>query len=411
MNYELREYQKFAVGRALEHFMNKKNKPFIIQMATGAGKSIVIAGIAKQLNLTGSVLVLQPSRELLLQNFEKLESYAPDIDVGMYSAGVGKKEIKPVTYATIQSIYKKPELFKHFKYVIIDECHQVDPKNFEKGMYTSFLKAINCEHVCGLTATPYRLQQKFFLEGGEKYYAAELKMINRIHPFFWKSIIIKVETGWLVEQRFLSPILYRDVPLGGENQLKLNNEGSDYTKDSVTQYWQSDVRLLKLVKVIEMIDKKCQRNLIFCSSLQQANRTHKMLTELGIRSEVIDGETPAKLRATLVDEYKAGGFKHLINVGVFTTGFDVPELDCIVLARNTISPALYYQMVGRGVRIDPARPEKKLRVYDLTGVVERFGRVETIQVKKEADGFRDVVVSEVGEITGKPLFKFALKKE
>lgn len=407
--YKLRPYQTFAVGRGLWHLMRVKDKPFIIQMATGAGKSIVIAAMAKEMD--GDVLVLQPTRELVLQNYEKFVSYDTGIDVGIYSASLKRKEIRKITYATIQSVYKKPELFKHFKYLIIDECHQVDPKNFEKGMYMSFIKACGFHHICGLTATPYRLQQKFFTEDGERYYASELKMINRIHPFFWKGIEVQIETGKLIEQGFLSPILYRQVDLGGENELKINNDGSEYTPESVREYWQNDIRLMKLVQVIQKIDSKCQRNLIFCSSLLQAHRTHQMLAKLGIRSEVIDGSTPADLRAALVAEYRAGGFKHMINVGVFTTGFDVPELDCVVLARNTISPALYYQMVGRGVRLDPARPDKKLRVYDLVRLSEKLGRVETIKVSKEEDGFRDVVTSEVGELTGKPLFKFAMNKE
>jgi DNA repair protein RadD len=73
----------------------------------------------------------------------------------------------------------------------------------------------------------------------------------------------------------------------------------------------------------------------------------------------------------------------MFNVGVFTTGFDVPELDCIVMARPTMSLALYYQMIGRGVRLDPMTPDKILQVYDLVGVVETLGRVETIRVHRE----------------------------
>ena len=93
-----------------------------------------------------------------------------------------------------------------------------------------------------------------------------------------------------------------------------------------------------------------------------------------------------------------------------TTGFDMPDLDCIILARPTMSLVLYYQMIGRGVRIDPQDPNKILTVYDLAGVVERMGRVETIKVSREKDGFRDEVWSEVGRMDEAPLFKYLIKR-
>ena len=107
----------------------------------------------------------------------------------------------------------------------------------------------------------------------------------------------------------------------------------------------------------------------------------------------------------------------MLNVGVFTTGFDVPELDSIVLARPTMSLALYYQMVGRGVRLDPARPDKVLQVFDLVRIVEKLGRVETIKVVKEVDpdtgkqSWKDEVVSEADTMTMVPLFTFSVTKD
>jgi DNA repair protein RadD len=135
-----------------------------------------------------------------------------------------------------------------------------------------------------------------------------------------------------------------------------------------------------------------------------------MLSDMGVGAALITGDTPPGEREDTVDEFRRGEIKHLVNVGVFTTGFDVPELDCIVLARPTMSLALYYQMVGRGVRIDPNNPTKMLRVYDFAGCVCKLGRVETIKLAKE-DGWKDCVVSEVGRMDERPLFKFVVKKE
>lgn len=401
MIYELRDYQKEASAIGVKH-LKEYNQPFIIQAATGAGKSLIIADICHKLD--EPVLILQPSKELLEQNYAKIKSYGIE-DVSIYSASVGQKNIGQYTYATINSIYRKPELFKHFKYVIIDECHLVNPKSF-KGMYMSFLRAIECRNVCGLTATPYRLEQKFFKESGQMVYTSCLKMINRIHPFFFKKIAFKIETAELIERGYLCPIRYvtEDVEL---DKLRVNSTGADYTPESLDSFW-NDERLQKVAKVIRHIDGEHKRNLVFASSIRQAYRVKEILNLYDIESAVVTGETPKEDREQLVQAFRAGSLRHMINVGVFTTGFDVPELDSITLLRPTMSLALYYQMVGRGVRIDPNDPNKKLTVYDLAGCVERLGRVETIRLGKE-DGWKDLVESEVGKMTDMPLFTFQVK--
>ena len=401
-NYTLRPYQRRAVAEALKAFDH--NKPFIIQAATGAGKSLIIADLCHKLD--EPVLVLQPSKELLEQNFAKLQSYGIT-DAAIYSASKKSKEVGKFTYATIGSIYKKPELFAHFRYVIIDECHQVNPKNLG-GMYTSFLRKINCNRVCGLTATPYRIQQTFQREKGELYYTATLKMINRIYPFFFKSIVFKIETAELIEQGYLSPIKYfkDDVDT---SELVVNTTGADFTTESLEKFWNTK-RLRRVAQAVQYADEHHKRTLIFCSSITQAENASDLIAALGIASAVVTSKTPAKEREEIVQAYREGAIKHLLNVGVFTTGFDVPELDCIVLARPTMSLALYYQMIGRGVRLDPGAPDKVLHVYDLAGVVRRLGRVETIRVVKEDDGFKDKVVSEAGAMSDVPLFTFHVTK-
>lgn len=405
MQYKLRDYQQEAANTAV-WYLKKYHKPFVVQAATGAGKSLIIADICHQLN--APVLVLQPSKEILEQNYHKLKSY--DIkDVGIYSASKGKKEIAKYTYATIGSIYKKPELFKHFKYVIIDECHGVNPKNFN-GMYKTFLDAIDCQNVCGLTATPYRIQQKYITDsGGQVYYTAALKMINRIHPFFFKKIVYQIETEELIGKGYLVPIDYyaEHTDLSG---LTVNSTGQDFTDESLERFWNNG-RLRRIAQAVKFSHENNNRTLIFCSSIKQATNAAKLIRGLTIECDLVTGKTPMKERERLIEQFKAGEIKHILNVGVFTTGFDMPELDTIVLARPTMSLALYYQMVGRGVRTDPQNAAKRLQVYDLAGVVERLGRVETIRVVKEDDGFKDRVESEVGVMSEVALFSFLVKKE
>lgn len=414
MKYDLRQYQQVSADLAVEKF-RQHSKPFILVLATGAGKSLVIADVCHQLN--EPVLILQPNKEILEQNYQKLQSYGIT-DVSIYSASLKSKVISKYTYATIGSIYKKPEDFQQFKYVILDECHQLDPKN-PGGMLLSFLNAIGNPTVLGLTATPYRLSQKYFKENGQMYYTSHLKLITRVplkvpgatgyQGVFWKGgIIYTVETAELIEQKYLSPILYRADREVDMLDLKVNSTGADFDAASVEAFW-NDSRLKKMARVIQRIDEKCQRNLIFCSSIRQAERACDMLSDMGIGAGIVTGTTPMEERTDIVDQFRRGEIKHMLNVGVFTTGFDVPELDCIVLARPTMSLALYYQMVGRGVRLDPKRPDKKLRIYDLAGVVKKLGAVETIRLQKE-DGYKDMVVSDAGRMDETPLFKYLVKK-
>lgn len=405
MSYQLRKYQQEAVEAILTGFQREKH-PFIIQAATGAGKSLIIADTCHKLG--EPVLILQPNKEILEQNYQKLMSYDPMIDAGIYSASKGRKEIRTFTFATIGSIYRKPELFMHFKYVIIDECHGVDPKN-QTGMLTSFLREIHCEHVCGLTATPYRIDQIYKRDNwGKIISSASLKMINRIGrtPFF-RKIVYKIETQQLIHEGYLSPIEYFTDAVD-LSELKINTTGADFTEESVNNHWKKPSNIRRICAAIKYSHKHNQRTLIFCSTIAQANRVEERMSLEDIYTPVVTSKTPMDERERLVNDFKSGAIKHLINVGAFTTGFDAPELDCIVLARPTMSLALYYQIVGRGVRLDPARPEKVLQFYDMVGVVERLGRVETIRVRKEAGGYRDEVWSEAGRMDNIELYNFKI---
>ena len=161
------------------------------------------------------------------------------------------KEIAKYTYATIGSIYKKPELFQHFQYVIIDECHGLNPRN-QMGMLTSFLKAINCTKVCGLTATPYRMVQKYVTEGNSVYYTATLKMVNRIRPFFFKRVAYKIETADLIRDGYLSPIQYFCETVD-TSRLRPNSTGADFTEESLETFW-NEKRLRRIAQAVQYSD-------------------------------------------------------------------------------------------------------------------------------------------------------------
>jgi DNA repair protein RadD len=233
-------------------------------------------------------------------------------------------------------------------------------------------------------------------------------MLNRIFPFFFGNIAYKIETQELIDRGYLSPIVYHTEDTDWD-ELKINTTGADFTTDALEKFW-NNKRLAKLAEIIEHINYSHELNLIFCSSIRQAERTKELMEEKGMDCAIVTSQTPAKERDEIVQRFRDGKLKHLINVNCFSVGLDIPELDSIVLARPTMSLALYYQQVGRGVRLNPNNPDKKLHVYDVAGVVERMGRVETVRLAKEG-GWKDKVVSEVGDMSGRPLFSFKVKRD
>jgi len=135
---QLRPYQQLAVNAILEDLKRPGNS--ICVAATGAGKSVIIAEVARQLN--SKILILVPSVEILRQNFDKISLFFPREDIGIFSASANEKTIKKITLAMIQSCCKKPELFVDFDLVLVDECHNIPVRNME-SMYMSFFNSIN----------------------------------------------------------------------------------------------------------------------------------------------------------------------------------------------------------------------------------------------------------------------------
>ena len=281
----------------------------------------------------------------------------------------------------------------------------VNPQGF--GMYKQFFNSIGNPSILGLTATPYRLCQKYFHDKGEMFYTSMLQVLNRIHPFFFKSFAFKITNKRLFEEGYLAPINYvypeKGMDLSG---LKLNTTGADFDEIALEEFINSPKNITSLVEAIIQEDHKLRNNLIFCSSIKHATLSAEMLAKMGYDCEVITGKDSSEKRARILTDFKSGKIKRLLNVGVLTTGFDMPTLYGVTLARPTLSLALYYQIVGRMIRLDPGNPSKVGTFLDITQASKRMGRIETIKLSKESDGFRDRVETEVGVLSGMPLFTF-----
>lgn len=158
---QLRQYQQDAVAAVYQHLSTRLDNPCVV-IPTGGGKTPVIAKICSDAvtQWQGRVLVLAHVKELLEQSADKLRAVCPDVEVGIYSAGLKSRDTKQaVIVAGIQSVYEKAGELGRFDLVIVDEAHLIPPDG--EGMYRQLLadlKVINPRlRVIGLTATPFRL--------------------------------------------------------------------------------------------------------------------------------------------------------------------------------------------------------------------------------------------------------------
>lgn len=384
--FTLRPYQKQASDAAVRLFNLKKDKNGIIVLPTGSGKSCVIADIASRID--SPLLVFQPSKEILEQNYAKLCSHGI-IDCGVYSASVGCKDINRITFATIGSVMNHMDDFDCFKYVIIDECHCVNAKG---GQYKEFIEAKN-RRVVGLTATPYRLDR-----AGE---GSVLKFLTRTRPRIFTKVLYCCQVSELLAKGYLANLSYYDITSIDLRRVRSNSTGADYDEKSlIAEYERSgfyDKLSNTVVKVMHPKSGIPRKGiLVFTAFRREAQGLVDKLQAIGAKAEIVTGETPKKEREDILRRFKSREIQVIANVGVLTTGFDYPELDTVILARPTKSLGLYYQMVGRAIR--PAQG-KDGWIVDLSGNYMRFGKVSDLQLWKPPGSTRWAVYSRGRQLT------------
>lgn len=369
MNFQPRPYQQEAIAKAVDFFNCKKLENGIQILPTGSGKSVVIANIAS--SLEGNTVVFQPSKEILEQNFAKFTSYG--YRAGIYSASAGVKQIDKITFATIGSVARKHHLFQQFKNIIIDECHLTNAKG---GMYNDFINSLGHAKVLGLTATPYRLVSGF--EG------AMLKFLTRTRPRIFSQVLYYIQNDLLFNNGYLAKLEYFNIDVVDRTMLQTNTTGTDFTEASLRSYYRRIDMPKKTIGYALRLLAKRKNLLIFCSLIEEANEVTKGIPGAAI----VTGKTDSAVRDKILSQFKAGIIKCVVNVGVLTTGFDYPELECVLIARSTMSLALYYQIVGRVMR--PHKDKETAWVVDLGGNVKFFGKIETMKIMQDHRGLYSI---------------------
>ena len=358
--YTLRPYQQEAVDRTLNYF-RKRRSPAVIVLPTGAGKSLVIAELAKIAK--GRVLVLAHVKELVEQNHLKYESYG--LQAGIYSAGLNQKDSQQkVIFGSIQSVAKAHDgFFRDFTLLVIDECHRVDLR--PESQYAKVIEQLrhNNPRICilGLTATPFRLGlswiYNYTLSGEIK--TQELR--------FFKHCIYELPLQYMIRNQYLTPPVKVDTPVTAYDFSELTEDGQAYSMTQLEEALKRQRRLTPLiVKNIIHITESDQRQgvMIFSSTVEHA---HEIMEHLPAgQARLVIGTTELSQRDQIVAEFKQKKFKYLVNVSVLTTGFDAAHVDVIALLRPTESISLYQQIIGRGLRLDTDK--KDCLVLDYTGM-------------------------------------------
>ncbi|MBU1436817.1 MAG: DEAD/DEAH box helicase, partial [Gammaproteobacteria bacterium] len=348
--YQLRDYQQQTV-QAVLHYFRRQAEPAVVVLPTGAGKSLVIAELARLAK--GRVLVLAHVKELVEQNHTKYQQYG--LTASIYAAGLGRKETADqVVFASIQSVARNLDAFSaSFSLLVIDECHRV-PQD-DNSSYRQVISHLQQQNpgikILGLTATPFRLGLGFIYQ----YHSRGL--VRSEEPRFFRFCIFELPIRYLLDQGFLTPAKVLDAPLLSYDFSGLKPTAAGYFReDELAQVINSAKRVTpQIIEQVQHYAKARHGVMIFAATSAHAREVLSYLPEG--EAALILATTPAAERHQLLTAFKAQKLKYLVNVAVLTTGFDAPHVDLIAILRPTESVSLYQQIVGRGLRLAPGKTD------------------------------------------------------
>lgn len=401
-----RYYQRHAarrVKKALSISISQALKIHpVVALPTGTGKSLVICMVIDDYlseNITKDVLIISHRSTIIRQDFKALEEYFPNTEIGIYSAKIGIKEVRKITVASIQSIWKKPELFNNVGLVLIDEAHTVNTEN--TGMYREFLQYLEANYV-GLTATPFRLGHGYIYKG-------KGALFNNL----CYDLTSTENYNKLVEDGYLSKMFSYKTKLNFDTK-GLGKRMGDFIPKQLSKKFDKDeitaIACSEIVKAMKKLDlNKC---LIFAIDTEHADNINKKLNSYGVSSVSIHSNE--KEHKKNIRQFKQGEYKAAVSVEMMTTGLDDPEIDLLVLLRSTQSPSLHVQILGRGGRplfacgYDITRKKGRLDaienggkphciVMDFAGNLARLGPINAVIVEdkeKKEGGSGEAITKE-----------------
>ncbi len=388
-----RDYQKEAIWSLFDYFAHNNGNP-VVALPCGTGKSIIPAGfITQAMSVWPNQRFLMGThvQEIIQQNVNKLLDIWPAAPVGIYSAGLRRRDSAlPIIYGGIASIYDKPHLFGHRDIFFIDEAHLLSPD--DTTMYRSFiadLRKINPHmKVVGLTATPFRLGQGYITD------TITDKQGKTIEPIF-TDICFDLTTmdafARLIAEGYLLPVIAQRT----RTELDVSSVGmnrGEFAAGALQNAVDQEDITVKILK--EAVNTGYDRKswMVPCSGVEHSEHVASMLNSFGISAAPVHsklkdaGERDKRLAA-----FKRGEIRALVVYNVGIIGFDHPPVDYMPILRPTMSPALWVQLIGRGMRPSPGKTN--LLVSDFACNTRRLGPInDPVIPRKKGEGTGDVPI-------------------
>ena len=359
-----RPYQQEALDALDAHLRSGKGTAPCVAIPTGGGKSLVIAMAIQRWRAKHPTLracVLQHRKELVQQNSEEFQGIAPDCPVGIYAAALKRRDTEHnVLYASIDSIYAKADELEPFDVIIVDEAHRIPLKG--EGKYRKFIDGCRRWNpklvVVGVTATPYRM---------------EGPICHKDHIL--QELIYNASVAALIEDGFLSTLRTR-CSVNQPDLSKVRKTAGDYVAKALSEQLDKDEVVGQAVKELVGIINAEQRKsvVVFAIDIAHCQHISAELKKYGIHAPYVTAKTAASERDRIVEEFKAGRHRVLVNVNVYSEGFNAKQVDCVALLRPTLSKGMYVQMVGRGLRLYPNKAD--CLVLDFAHCIEEHGPID-----------------------------------
>jgi DNA repair protein RadD len=379
---KLRPYQNQAIKDLYAYWENNKGVAPLCVLPTGSGKSLVIAEFCRRVckETPGArIMIVTHSRELVAQNEAELKKCWPEAQTGIYSAGLGEKTLTAqITFAGIQSVYKKIYDFDKIDIAIVDEAHLI-PKD-ANTMYGRFFQDLKIANplvaIWGCTATPYRLDSGMLHEG---------------EGAIFDGIAHNTDLKELITGGYLVP----PISKGGIAKIDLSGvriQAGEYVPKELEVAADTPDLIRSAVREIIEYGKDRSAWILYCTGVSHAAHVLGAVRSHGIKCELVTGETPTSERDRILGDFKTGKIKCVVNVLVLTTGFNAPVCDLVALLTATKSTGKYIQIVGRGLRTFPGK--ENCLILDFGGNVERHGPIDAVDPIKRKDI--------LGEVPGAP---------
>lgn len=370
---ELREYQSRALSMLYDWLGKNTGHPCIV-LPTGSGKSIVIAELCKRAITEWpetQIVMLTRSVELINQNAEKLRTIWPGAPMGIYSASAGKKQLgEPITIGGPLSIVRVTKKIGHCDLLLVDEAHDISHK--DEGSYRKIindLMAINPSmRVIGFTASPFRLGHGMITD----------------KPAIFDVLLDAVSIEELIFKGHLATLKSKQTTFKLDTS-GVHKRGGDFIESELQAAVDTTDNNQTMVNEVIQRSEGRKSWMFFATGVKHAEHLRDILLSRGISAVSVTGDMAKTEREKAIADFKSGKITAITQVGCLNVGFDHPAIDLLVMARPTMSPGLYLQQAGRGMR--PNAGKTDCLVLDFAGVVATHGPITNVQPpKKGGDG-------------------------